>query len=223
MIRTAAVNIIKSRLGNIVGTELDPVIISNMQLVQATVLERGAELPWFLETDSNVEGTNITTTANQEYSDVPSNFLRLNEYIEYPVLRVDSDEDSGYYAVTQMDISKAIGRYTTDSLLDQAGKPIKYDLYGEKFYWRYIPNDAYTIRLFYFKSDQTLDMDIENQWLKYAPDLVIAETCRQTAEDEQLQKLVDKFGMDADKARRRILTETVARREAGAMRTMGDD
>ena len=222
MIRTTALAIIKSRLGNIVGTELDPVIIANMQLVQATVLERAPELPWFLAVDSEVEGTNIVTTANQAYSSLPTGFLRLDNNVRYPVLRISSDEDSGYYGLDEMDLTKAIERYTGEGSTDQTGRPVVFSLLNETIYWRYVPDAAYTIRLFYYKAAEVLETDIENAWLKYAPDLMIAETCRQTAEDEQLQNLLDKFAQDAENARRRVYVETVARREAGAMREMGD-
>lgn len=223
MLRDAAVSIIKSRLGNIQGTSHDNMIVANMQLIQSTVLERWHELPWFLEIDSNVEGTNMTTTANVETVNLPSNFLRESDERKWPLLRVDSSEESGFFPLEKVDITVAIGRYTTGDGAVQAGRPIKYDIVGEKVYLRYIPDAAYTLRLFYFKSDAILDSNIENQWLKYAADLVIAETCRQSAEDLQYQKLIDKFRQDGLLARERVRRETISRREAGFMRQMGDD
>lgn len=223
MLRDAAVSIIKSRLGNIQGTAHDNMIVANMQLIQSFVLERGHELPWFLEVDSNAEGTNMTTTANVETVDLPTNFLREQDEVRYPLLRVDSSAESGYYPLEKMDYTVAVGRYVTGDGATQAGRPIKYAIIGEKVYFRYIPDAAYTLRLFYVKSDTVLDSNIENQWLKYAADLVIAETCRQTAEDLQYQKLIDKFRQDGLLARERVRRETVSRREAGFMRSMGDD
>lgn len=223
MNRDAAVSIIKSRLGNIQGTSHDTMIVANMQLIQSTILERGHELPWFLEVDSNVEGTNMTTTATIETVNLPSNFLRESDERKWPLLRVDSSEESGFFPLEKVDITIAVGRYTTGDGAVQAGRPIKYDIVGEKVYLRYIPDAAYTLRLFYFKSDTVLDSNIENQWLKYAADLVIAETCRQTAEDLQYQKLIDKFRQDGLLARERVRRETISRREAGFMRQMGDD
>jgi len=223
MLRDAAVVIVKSRLGNIQGTAHDNLIVSNMQLVQATVLERGSELPWFLAADSAVELTNITTTANVEMANLPSNFLREDDEKRYPVLRIDSTEESGYYPLEKLDYTKAIGRYVLGDGAVQAGKPTKYDILGEKMYFRYIPDAAYTIRLFYFKSDVVLDSNVENQWLKYAADWIIAETCKQTAEDLQYQKLIEKFMQDAMRAKDRVMRETISRREAGFMRMMGED
>lgn len=222
MQRSAAMAIIKTRLGNLQGTDIDPAIIANMQLVQSTVLERAPELPWFLAVDSNKEGTNLATVADQEYVDLPAKFLRINANIRYPVLRVDSDQESGYAEIKQLDYSTAIGRYSSANA-SNAGKPVVYDLIGEQMFFRYIPNQIYTIRLFYYQMDDVLDMDIENLWLKYAPDWLIAETCRQTAEDLQLQALIDKFTIDATKAYNRVYAETVARSEAGAMHVVGDD
>jgi hypothetical protein len=223
MQRDTAVTIIKSRLGNLQGTAHDNLIVANMQLVQATTLERGSELPWFLAADSAVELTNIATVAREETANLPSNFLREDDERRYPVLRVDSTAQAGYYPLEKLDYTKAIGRYVGGDGAVQSGKPTKYDILGEKMYFRYIPDGVYTIRLFYFKSDVVLSSNVENQWLKYAPDWVLAETCRQTAEDLQYQKLIEKFTQDGMIAKDRVLRETISRREAGYMRMMGED
>ncbi|MGW8181543.1 MAG: phage adaptor protein [bacterium] len=217
MLRSAAISIIKSRLGNIQGTDLDNTIVANMQLVQATVLERGQELPWFLEADTNVLGTNLTTVASTETVSLPTDFLRELDEETYCVLRQDATEDSGWAPLQKVQTVASLGRYPG------TGEPIRYALLSGRMYLRYIPDDAYTLRLLYYQAATVLSSDVENAWLLYAPDWMIAETCRQTAEDLQLQQLIDKFMNDSMLAKKRVMDETTARREAGFMRAMGED
>ena len=169
MIRSEAVARIQTRLS--FRTDREAEIIDALKDTQVE-LEREHELPWFLLS----EVASYSTTANEERVSHPSDYLRewegdhiwlfiagdtVAENIWTPLLKVELDQLRLDYA--------------------GSGPPEAYAVSGN--YWRLgpVPDDTYTLKQIYYKQDDTLDTNIENAWLKYAPDLMIGKAGRKIA------------------------------------------
>lgn len=161
MFRDSIISIVTNRLTRV---DLTAVAVTEMGQVQSNRMEGAPFLPWFTETvdDSQV------ITANVETLTVPSSFIR-----EVDGLGVS------YYDSTQ---SKYIGLPKDDydnlvNNLDPTGTtPLGYAIIGDKYYFRPVPTQAWTLRLIYNarQADPTLS-NIENNWMKWASDLFIGE------------------------------------------------
>lgn len=210
MLRSAAIALIKQRLGN--RPDMDAHILAEMQFVQATLLEGGATLPWFLLT----EVATATTIAAEERLPVPSDFLREDAELG-GLWRYDVTQDKPWIELKKDEYPVLKARYTT------TGKPSHYALAGEYFRFFPLPDAAYQIKQVYLARGLPLTSDIENVWLKYAADWLIAETGKIIATYIQNTKIADLFEKDAMVAKNRVMVEDVARREAALTREMGDD
>ena len=210
MDRSAALTIIKNRLGNIQGTAHDSLIVTNMQLVQETVMEGGDFKPWFLR---SLDQALVTITDTRDVA-TPTGFL---EEIESSVSMWYLDSDGAYNEVEKEDFFDLRDLYGVTE-----GSPKKYALSNESFQIFPLPDAVYNLRLDAYVRDTALTTNIENNWLKYGADWVIAETARQTAMDLQYQKLGQNFEQDSAKARARLYVQHVSREEAGRTRKMGD-
>jgi hypothetical protein len=60
-----------------------------------------------------------------------------------------------------------------DCYLRSEGPPKAYSLDGEVLSIFPLPDDVYSITYRYFAQDEVLSTDVENQWLKYAPYLLM--------------------------------------------------
>jgi len=170
MLRDDAVAIVKRRLGNRIGT-LDAAIIDEMKLAQ-TIFEHDAFLPWFLLT----ELTTISTVASQERIAVPTNFLRETERGGFLIM----DAENTWQQVLKDDYS------ALRAVNQSEGLPTHYALTGVNFRLFPTPDQAYVLNLIYFAQDAVLSTNVENQWLKWAPDLFIAQTAFQMAQNHFL-------------------------------------
>jgi len=208
MYRSEAINLISSRLGQRSG--LDNQIKTEMLLAQ-TELERSPWLPWFLL----AEDTNLTTVAEQRTVDVPSDFLM--EYEDIPIYLTDTDGEE--YQLTKDDYDAL----ASDTYIEDSGRPTHYDLVGAKWYFFPEPDAAYSLRVFYYAAAQTLDQeeDLENAWLAYAPDLLIAKTGLAMARFLRDNAAIQLFAADLQKAEQRILQLDTARKEAARAVFMG--
>ncbi len=185
-------------------------IVDRLQDAQVN-LEREPELPWFLKT----EITSNSTTSGEERLVVPDGFIR-----EY-------DEDAlWYFNSTAADADKwtplakddlEILRETHPGL----GSPLAYHL-DEKYYRIFpTPDDVYLLKQIYFREASTLATNIENDWLKYYPYLMIGEAGRLIAPAFRDAEGKATFDQWATEGRQRMQRDTEARLHAGRRYIMG--
>lgn len=204
MLRNTARDIVANRIGS--RTDLNDRIVTEMQLVQ-TRLELLDTLPWFLDKLT----TGLTATAGSAVIATPDGFLREKE--------TNSPDWGGcvwYYDPTsgkRKPIHKEdFGKLYSSEELQTTGAPQYYAFVKDDIYI-FPPRDVdYTVDILHYAADAALSTDLENQWLKYAPDLVIAETCLYMAEHVVAKpQLVQQFQTDVNAARDRLWRMSEAR------------
>ncbi len=163
MLRSKAVTRIQETLG--FRTDQETGIIERLQEVQQ-IFERRAELPWFLLT----EVSSISTTSGEERIPVPSDFLREWEEdpLWYFVAGTGSDADT-WTQLEKDDLGTLRARFKVP------GPPKAYALDDINLRIFPEPDDIYTLKMIYFKTDQLLISDIENLWLTHLPYLMIGK------------------------------------------------
>lgn len=133
-----------------------------------TKLERGAELPWFLLT----EVSSISTTSGEERIELPSDFIREAE--EHALYYYDgSADDADKWRPLVKD-----GMEFLRSEYPGSGAPQAYAQVGTYDRIFPTPDDTYTLKRIYFKAATVLSTNVENDWLKYYPFLIIGEAGR---------------------------------------------
>lgn len=167
MIKDDAETAIANRLGKRTHLKTDSSIENEMDLQQA-FLERRAFLPWFLETDftSFQTGTSTQTLAQ------PSDFIRFAERQELEVL----DPTDGYYYPVPRE---AIDFLRAENLTEGEGMPKNFEILGTDFYFFPTPDKQYTLRGRYYAADSlpsAITAGQTNNWLTYAPNVLIART-----------------------------------------------
>jgi len=212
------VTMIKARLANSNDSSLDALIIDVANVVQ-DALEQEPELPWFLEKDTNAAGENMSTVASTETVALPSDFLREEEEKMEVLFVQDTTQDDTWTGLTRDDYTSIKQKITG------SGQPSYYDIYGSNIYLRKIPDAVYTLRLLYkYSDDAIVTGTTENQWMKYASDWIMAETgFRMASTYVVMPAIAQQFSFEMARARTRVSNDTIARREAGQMRQMGED
>lgn len=161
MTRDEVSALIKIQLG--FRTDQTDNIITALKLVQ-TNLESEATKPWFLLS----ELTTVTTTASEERVSLPTDFLLEHEENGLTYSPDDTTADKVQLVKDDMDILKAYYKR-------REGEPEAYCMDGNYFRIFPLPDAVYTLEMFYYKQDEVLSTNIENQWLKYAPYLLAGE------------------------------------------------
>ena len=217
MDRDTAITLIKARMKRAGDTNLDELIVAEMQLVQSTDLEGGPNLPWFLLS----ENLSAATTADEERVHVPINVeFTGNDFIrefEEGALWLYNNDEGKYELLPKDDYDIILAKYPG------GGKPKKYSLNGDYFRFRPLPDVAYTLRMKCYLRDRTLSTNIENDWLKWAPDLMIAKVGAKIARYHlRDEKVADMLDNEATTAASRLLVQDTARKQANLELTMGD-
>lgn len=161
MFRDTIAALIASRLSR---TDLSAAILLEMGLAQTVRMEGAPFLPWFTET---VDTTQVIT-ANVETLAKPTNFIREKDGFGLAYY----DPDTAKYIELPKDDYDALVRN-----LDPTGTtPAGYAIVGDNYYFRPVPTQGWNLRLTYHarQADPTLT-NIENNWMKWAPDLMIGE------------------------------------------------
>ena len=206
--------LLMSRLGNRSETALRATCLSEMTLIQET-LEQSATLPWFLISE---ELSAVTPSDGVERRvAVPAGFLR--EVDEGALVIIDSDGDS--HVLEKYDYDACIAKYGRD---ETSTLPEAYALVGDYFHLFPIPTVELTLYIHcYQEDDAPADNSTENQWLKYASDLLMAKTGKVVAgrhlRNTELETL---FTADIPPAENRLYVNNVARAEANRDRQMGE-
>lgn len=214
MDRDSAVSIILQRLGNRSAAEYQTACETEMRQVQENKLEGSAELmPWFLIT----EETTAATVAGEQRVAVPDDFLLE---VEEAALMIQDAESGNWIPLVKDDFDDLTEAYVDE---DDA-QPVKYSLLGGYFRLFPTPDAVYQLKMIYFGRDAVLNSNIENNWLKYASDLMIAATgevmAAQYLQDTELAAI---FTNQIQTARDRLWKLNEARQHAGRNYQMGDD
>lgn len=211
MLRDDCVNLIALRIGN--REDLAAAIVAEMQLAQALRMEEaGAFVPWFLET----EMTTTVTTPGDERILLPSDFLIESE--EQSLWRYDAAADQPLFEMKKDSYDVLVQKYPVP------GIPVAYALSANYFLLKPTPDTEYTIKMRYYAKDTVLTSNIENKWLKYAPDLMIAVVGGVMATQYlQNQALAAIFQTEEAMARQRLWTKHEARQHVGRTYSMGEE
>lgn len=199
---------------------LQAACVSEMALVQETILEQADFKPWFLLSEYHHTIVNTTDTRLP----LPPNFLE--EHDEGTVWVRDLTQSPVWFKVSKDDQDHLEEKYG-----DAPGMPKEYSIVGNYINLFPLPDKHYNIRMrFYerqpqlltpYKTEQAVE---ENAWLRHAADWIMSETGAIVAEQYAKDKATgDAFRLQATEARKRVYSQTIAREEANRSRSMGDD
>lgn len=141
-------------------------------------LENGPVRPWFLLN----ERAYTNTVINERRIALPTDFLEEAEegalwyvpnpttapFVETELIKDDLD------FLTKNSVTN-VGSSDNEDWEAETGEPKFYALSGNYLYIFPTPDAVYRLRMVYFHSDTILDSNVENDWLKYAPWLLIGE------------------------------------------------
>jgi hypothetical protein len=210
MLRDDVFALLAQRLGN--RTDLDARMQSELLLLQATILEgTGAFIPWFLES----EEITLTAVIGNPNIALPADFL--GEIEESPLYLYDTSATDIYTKLAKDD------RDILQQKHQAAGITKGYSVNASYIKLAPTPDLAYSYRWRYYAKSASPTSNIENLWLKYAADLVIAELGAVMAKHLQNPTLEGIFHADAQTARNRLYVKHEALANTGRSYQMGDD
>jgi hypothetical protein len=217
MIRSTAVSIIKRGLG--FRQTQDSAIIAALQQAQRDV-ELGQTLPnWLLAFDQP-----ITVISGAPTASLPTGFIRFHD--DYPV----------YYlsGVSQIFLSKrnpteayqayvASGSPDDDSLILTAGTYPRVFTQRNKTTVQFYPTPMLNLTVYatFYKAAVTLDADVENAWLQYAPNYLIGLAGVMVAGDLRDKGAEQKFNTMAQIGHKALIGDIVEDELAGRPLVMG--
>ena len=213
MTRDEAIALIGRRLGYASTTDIEALIIAELKLAQTT-LENDPRIarPWFLITSV----TDLTTTASTYTVSLPSDFLAEHEEggLWYYLA---TSEDNPYKELRKDKLDYCLRYYGSED----AGEPSAYALSGSQLWIFPLPAAAYTLKFQYYASDTELSTNVENDWLKYAPDLLVAEAGLLVAQDLEHGNGIRVFTQLRNEARARFNAYNESRIHDQMSYTMG--
>jgi len=209
MTRDEAVTEIQNTLG--FRTDKSAEIVLALQRAQ-TKLEKGAVLPWFLETEVASE----TTTKDEERVAIPTDFLREweDDPLWYFVAGTGGDADA-WTELAKEDLAFLRDKYPGK------GAPIAYALDVKYFRIFPTPDAVYTLKFIYYKTDTLLTSNVTNLWLTHFPYLMVGEAGRLFAPGLRDKDAQRQFLEWAAEGRREMLVENEARMNSSRRFVMG--
>lgn len=215
MIRDDAVTRILSRLGNRDPVEYTTIILYEMDDAQRYELEGDASLlPWFMLSESS----GALFTPGEERLEIPEDFVM--EFEDSP-LQTLNFESNRYVPLKKDDWDAIVAKYAESA----PGMPKAYALVNQYFRVAPVPDLEYPAKFIYFAQQPLPSVaNVENSWLKYAADLLLART-GYTVASKHLQdmELAGKFLAEGVIARARLWRLNEARLHANHEYQMGDD
>ena len=209
MMRSEAIQIIKRGLG--FRQTQDAAIIAALKQAQRDA-ELGQTLPNWLLTF----GEPMVTAANQRIATLPPGFIRFHE--EYPMYYVNADgAQVSLVRRNSMEALDAYGEHQSDSRYPQVFVLLN------KTQVAYVPTPqaALTVYVHYYKAAETLDSDVENAWLRYAPNYLIGMAGVHVAGDVRDRGAADKFNRMATIGHKALIGDIVEDELAGRPLVMG--
>lgn len=209
MLRDSMVARINRRLG---FRSLDAVIVDELQDAQEELEnELVHEPPWFLLS----EMAEATPQSVDERLPLPSDFLAEHE--DGTLWRYDASATDDPWIELQK------GNY--DHLKREyvgTAPPRRYSIVGKYFRLHPTPDAIYVYRMLYYKRDQTLETNVENQWLRNAAWVLGARAGVKVAQDLRDEKAVQFFTTRYVESFDAMQKHHVAREEANDEATMDD-
>lgn len=186
-------------------------IVEELKNAQA-YYERSPRLPWFLIDEVH----RIQTADGEERIPVPNDFLREYEKGTLWYWNPDATEASGVWT----NLAKEDVDYLRDTLPGE-GAPQSYTIGGDYFRIFPTPDGAYWLKMVYYKQDTVLDDNIENDWLKWEPDLLIGYAGWHVAAALQNDRAMQIFAAMRDQAFQSMLVNSEAREHENFRYVMG--
>lgn len=160
-----AMKLLKQRLGRFTSgpSNLEDFMLDEIQAAQLR-LEDGPELPWFMKTRS----TGFQTFPGSEVVNLPPNFIRLRDEFDVPV-QIEVDGEWRRLLVHSYD--------QVWENLSGTGTPMAVAVDGPTLTLHPVPDKVYRLKIGYYKKEFLPDPDsvVNNGWLEWAMDLLIAE------------------------------------------------
>lgn len=207
MIRDDAVNLLADRLGNR-GDTFDTQIINEMQAAQVR-LEMLPQVPWFLL----FHDTTLATVADAKTVTLPTKFLMEDEYSQLFIV----DDSGNHFRVAKKSYDNLRGSMHFDS----NSLPEFFALQKNTMYLFPTPSGVNSFDWFYYQKDSTLDTNIENEWLTYAPEIIMAAAGLKIARFMRSAELIQIFQQDYADALTELMLQDEARRQAALESYMG--
>jgi len=210
MTRDEAVALMQIQLG--FRSDQSANIILHLKLAQ-TMLEKSPTKPWFLIA---AEDTLVTVADDQKIT-VPTDFL---QEAEQGVLRfvpddADSPDDEVDLVKDSYDVLRKNFRTTA------SGEPQAYALFGGYFYIFPVPDDVYTLHLIRYGQDTVLSTNVENNWLKYAPKLLMGSAGKELAAALRDSNAMEIFARWESEDRILTFSQEIAREQANSDAQVG--
>ena len=215
MTRDEARDRILERLGKRSVDEYGQAIFYEMDDVQKYELEQDVTLlPWFMITESS----SAEFTVNEERLEIPTDFLLEHEDSR---LQVYNSTSQKWVPMLKDDWDTIVAKYDDSD----PGQPAMYALVNQYFRVRPVPDFAYPVKFLYYAAQELpAQSNVENVWLQYAADLLLARVGERMASRHlQDMELATKFAAEALVARDRLWRQNEARMHAGRDYQMGDD
>lgn len=241
MLRDAAITLIKQRMSNSQDSDLDAMILSEMRHAQEDVLERESDPYWFLFGKADVlvtaNAVSVALTDSIYYPLIAGSLSAMEWTTGDPMDWFETSVYNGGHFLTRQE---NIPFYAYEATADASSKisleentyPYLWNLYGETIsgtlpaaiarlpegedtYAIFSPTIAdFYLQVYGFYSAMTLETNIENYWLKYAADLLIART-GQVIADQYIRyaKHADAFEKQELQARIRLQARDIEEKE----------
>lgn len=192
-------------------TNLDDTLIAAMKW-QQTELELSPTKPWFLLS----EYSDYTTEAGEQRVALPTDFLL--EYEEGCL----SYRPATYPTEKEVDLEKGFLEELKRNYKDaDAATPEAYALSGNYFLLFPTPADAYNLRMKYYKRAAVLNSNIENEWLMFAPGVLIGQAGAIVAAGLRDWKAKEQFDRIQQKATLLLENQNEARKHENLECQMG--
>ena len=213
MTRDEAVALMQQQLG--FRTDLASTIVTNMKFAQ-TNLESAPTKPWFLISEDSY----ADTVSGEQRIAIPTDFL---EEIDEATLRyIPDDLTDGEIDLIKGDYDQLRKDYQdTTTGTTAVGEPEAYALLDGYFRIFPTPDDVYRLKMIYYKQDTVLSSDIENNWLKWAPKLLMGETGAMIASSLRDAAALGTFQRWTSEGRVLLFGQNEARKHANMNYQMG--
>ena len=215
MDRDTAIALIASRCGGRTDLSSDGTILAELQYTQ-DVLEKGEtkrdELPWFLLSDIFNSADDLSNDSSQlDTIQFPSGFLR--EAPEGTLWLYDSTASQVWTKLTKKSSVEDVLESRGDNASSDNTDPLIYAVAKDRLVLGpTYPSSVKTFKWLYYKADTVLSTNIENNWLKYASEMMINHVCVKLARfNLQEETLAATFEAEYEKAAQEVWNETRAR------------
>lgn len=225
MTRDQWATVILNRIGQRGGaaSPVDAVLLQQVKdefQVQQEELEKAemGTMPWFLEqeyTNASFKTTNGSATIA-----VPSGFLREWDEVKCTLFYQDTTQSDQWVPIKKADYDEL------KVMLGDAnpGKPLGYCMVGTNYRVFPTPDAAYNLKALIYVADTPLTSDGQNNWLTYAPRVLVGKVGETIARFNIRDEDAAAFFADMHaQGAAGLLRDNVARKEAGRSRSMGDE